>query len=141
MNVQRVYSVVFLLINSIGSKRFNSKVQTMHKTIWDKICPEKQQQNVFLCPSYTCLKIMKTFRRTEDEKFQLQLKSQLIRSYIIKTKNQTVHRLGVGIKSPNRNSNFVKPKWVKLGNLLKIPETKLRKHYLVTARGHKENQK
>ena len=54
---------------------------------------------------------------------QLQLKSQLIRSYKIKTKNQTVHRLG--IKSPNRNSNFVKPKWVKLGTLLIIPETKL----------------
>ena len=48
MNVQRVYNVVCLLINSIGSKRFNSKVQTMHKTIWDRICPKKQQQqNVF----------------------------------------------------------------------------------------------
>ena len=56
-------------------------------------------------------------------------------------KNQTVHRLRAGIKPPNRNSNFVKPKWVKLGTLLKIPETKLRKHSLVIARGHKENQK
>ena len=54
-------------------------------------------------------------------------------------KNQTVHRLCAGIKCPNRNSNFFKPKWVKLGTLLKIPETKLRKHSLVTARGHKEN--
>ena len=78
-------------------------------------------------------------RHIEDEKLQLQLKSQLIRSYIIKMKNQTVHRLRAGIKSPNRNSNFIKPKWVKLGTLLKIPETKLRKQSLVTARGHKEN--
>ena len=54
-------------------------------------------------------------------------------------KNQTVHRLRAGTKSPNRNSNFVKPKWVKLGTLLKIPETKLKKQSLVTARGHKEN--
>ena len=54
-------------------------------------------------------------------------------------KNQTVHRLRAGIKSPNRNSNFVKPKWVKLGTLLKIPETRLRKQSLVTARVYKEN--
>ena len=54
-------------------------------------------------------------------------------------KNQTVHRLRAGIKSPNRNSNFFKPKWVKLGTLLKIAETKLRKQSLATARGHKEN--
>ena len=52
-------------------------------------------------------------------------------------KNQTVHRLCAGIKSPNRNSNFFKPKWVKLGTLLKIPEIKIRKYSLVTARGHK----
>ena len=56
-------------------------------------------------------------------------------------KNQTVHRLRAVIKSPNRNSNFVKPKWVKLGTSLKIPETKLIKHSLVTSIGHKENQK
>ena len=56
-------------------------------------------------------------------------------------KNQTVHRLRVGIKSPNRNSKFVKPKWVKLGTLLKTPGTKLRKQSLVTTRGHKENPK
>ena len=55
-------------------------------------------------------------------------------------KNQTVHRLRAGIKSPNRNSNFFKPKWVKLGTLLKTPGTKLRKQSLVTARGHKEKQ-
>ena len=54
-------------------------------------------------------------------------------------KNQTVHRLCAGIKSPNRNNNLFKPKWVKLGTLLKIPETKLKRQYLVTARGHKEN--
>ena len=54
-------------------------------------------------------------------------------------KNKTVHRLRAGIKSPNRNSNFFKPKWVKLGTLLKIPETKLRKQYLVIARGQKVN--
>ena len=45
------------------------------------------------------------------------------------------------MKSPHANSNFVKPKWVKLGTLLKIPETKLRKYSIITARGHKENQK
>ena len=54
-------------------------------------------------------------------------------------KNQTVNRLRAGIKSPNRNSNFFKPKWVKLGTLLKFPETKLRKQPLFTARIHKEN--
>ena len=54
-------------------------------------------------------------------------------------KNQTVHRLREGIKSPNRNSNFFKPKWVKLGTLLKIPEPKLKRQSIVTARGHKEN--
>ena len=54
-------------------------------------------------------------------------------------KNQTVHRLRAGIKSPNRNSNSFKPKWVKLGTLLKIPETKLRKQSIVIARGLKEN--
>jgi len=77
----------------------------------------------------------------EDEKLQLQFKFQLNRSYRIIMKNQTVHRLRVGIKSPNKNSNFVKPKWVKLGTLLKIPETKLKTKSLVIARGHKENQK
>ena len=71
---------------------------------------------------------------TEDEKLQLQLKSQLIRSYRIIIKNQTVHRLRAGIKSPNA-------KWVKLGTLLKIPETKLKTKSLVTAKGHKENPK
>ena len=55
-------------------------------------------------------------------------------------KSQNVHRLRAGIKSPNRNSNFFKPKWVKLGTLLKTPGTKLRKQSLVTARGHKEKQ-
>ena len=54
-------------------------------------------------------------------------------------KNKTVHRLCVGIKSPIGNSNFFKPKWVKLGTLLKIPETKLKIQSLVTSRGHKEN--
>ena len=33
MNVQRVYNVVCLLINSIESKRFKQKAQRMHKTI------------------------------------------------------------------------------------------------------------
>ena len=70
---------------------------------------------------------------------QLQLKYQLIWSYRIRTKNQTMHRLRAQIKSPNRNSNFFKPKWVKLGTLLKITENKLRKQTLVTVRGHKEN--
>ena len=64
-------------------------------------------------------------------------KFQIIRSYRIRMKNQTVHRLRAGIKFLIRNSNFFKPKWVKLGTLLKIPETKLRKQSLVTARGHK----
>ena len=50
-----------------------------------------------------------------------------------------MHRLRAEIKSPNRNSSFFKPKWVKLGTLLKIPETRLRKQSLATARGHKEN--
>ena len=54
-------------------------------------------------------------------------------------KNQTVHRLRAGIKPPIRNSKIFKPKWVKLGTLLKIPETKLKRQYFVTARGHKEN--
>ena len=79
-------------------------------------------------------KNLKKIRHTEDEKFQLQLESQLIRSYRIRMKNQTVHRLRAGIKSQNRNSNFFKPKWVKLGTLLKISETKLRKRSLATDR-------
>ena len=54
-------------------------------------------------------------------------------------KNQTVHRLCAGIESPNRNSNFFKPKWLKLDTSLKIPETKLKRQSLVTAKGHKEN--
>ena len=54
-------------------------------------------------------------------------------------KNQTVYRLRAGIKFPIRNSNFFKPKWVKLGTLLKIPETKIKRQSLVTERGHKEN--
>jgi hypothetical protein len=33
MNVQRVYNVVCLLINSIESKRFKQKAQRMHQTI------------------------------------------------------------------------------------------------------------
>ena len=56
-------------------------------------------------------------------------------------KNQSVHRLRAGIKSPNRNSNFFNPKWVKLGTLLKIPETKLKTKSLVTARGYKKKSK
>ena len=52
MNVHKVYNVVFLLINSIGSKRFKLKVQKMHQTKWDRICPEKQQQqNAFFYPT------------------------------------------------------------------------------------------
>ena len=94
MNVQKVYNVVCLLINSFKSKRFNSKVQTMHKTIWDRMCPEKQQQqNVFFYPTELCRKIPKIFMHTEDEKLQLQLNSQVIRIYIIKMKNHTVDRL------------------------------------------------
>ena len=54
-------------------------------------------------------------------------------------KNQTMHRLRAGIKFPIRNSNFFKPKWVKLGTLLKIPETKLKRQSIVTAILHKEN--
>ena len=65
---------------------------------------------------------------TEDEKLQLQFKFQLI-------------RICAGIKSPNRKRNFSKPKWVKLGTLLKIPEPKLKKKSLGTARGLKENLK
>ena len=55
-------------------------------------------------------KFFETIQPIEDEKLQLQLKYQLIRSYKIRIKNQTVHTLCVGIKSPNRNNNFVKPK-------------------------------
>ena len=84
---------------------------------------------------------MKKFRHTEDENFQLQLKSEIIQSYRIITKNQTVHRLVLEWNLRMQNNNFFKPKWVKLGTLLKIPETKLKTKSLVTSRGHKENQK
>jgi hypothetical protein len=47
-------------------------------------------------------------------------------------------QIRAGIKSPNSISNFSRPKWVKLGTLLKTPETKLDTKSLVTARGHKE---
>ena len=56
-------------------------------------------------------------------------------------KNQIVHRLRAGIKFPNRNSNFFKPKGVKLGTLLKIPETKLKIKSLVTARNPNKNNR
>ena len=83
---------ICLLINSIGSKRFKLKAQSMHQTQWDKICPEKQQQqNVFFYPTLVRQKILKTFTYTEDEKLQLQFKFLLIRSYTIKIKNQTVN--------------------------------------------------
>ena len=55
-------------------------------------------------------------------------------------KNQTVHRLRAGIKSPNRNSNLFKPKWVKLGTLLKIPETKLKNNLLLQQEDTKKIQ-
>ena len=62
MNVQKVYNVVCLLINSIGSKRFNLKAQSMHQTKWDRICPEKQQQqNVFFYPTELSKNITKKF--------------------------------------------------------------------------------
>ena len=80
-------------------------------------------------------------RHVEDEKLQHPLKYQLNLSYRIIMKNRAVQRLRAGIKSPNANINFPKPKWVKLGTLLKIPETKLKTKSLVTARGNKENQK
>ena len=50
-------------------------------------------------------------------------------------------QIRAGKKSPNTISNVFNPKWVKLGTLLKIPETKLKTKSLGTARGHKENQK
>ena len=91
-HVQKVYNVVCLLINSIGSKRFNLKAQSRHQTKWD--CPEKQQQqSVFFYPTKLSRKISKKFMHTEDEKFQLQFKYELIRSYRIRTKNHTVHWL------------------------------------------------
>ena len=49
-------------------------------------------------------------------------------------------QIRAGIKSPNTKSNVFKPKWVKLGTLLKNPETKLKTKFLVTARGHKKNK-
>ena len=84
-----------------------------------------------------CRKNLKQFILTEDEKLQLHFKYQLINW------NEKSYRAQIraGIKSPNTNSNFFKPKWVKLGTLLKITETKLKNKSLVTARGHKENQK
>ena len=61
----------------------------------------------------------------------------------LQNRNEKSYRAQIraGIKSPNTNSNFFKPKRVKLGTLLKIPETKLKTKSLVTERGHKENQK
>ena len=48
MNDQKVYNLVYLIINSIGSRIFKLKVQIMHQTKWDRIYPEKQkQQNAF----------------------------------------------------------------------------------------------
>ena len=94
MNVQKVYNVVCLLINSFESKIFKIEVQNMHKTKWDRICPEKQQQqNVFFYPTKLSLKIPEKLMHIEDEKLQLQFKYELIRSYRIRIKNHTVHRL------------------------------------------------
>ena len=74
-------------------KKIQVKVQSMHQTKWDRICPEKQQQqNVFFYPTELCLKIPKKFMYTEDEMLQLQFKYDLIRSYRIRVTNHTVHR-------------------------------------------------
>ena len=61
----------------------------------------------------------------------------------LQNRNEKSYRaqIHVGIKSPNTNSNSFKPKRVKLGTFLKILETKLKTKSLVTAIGHKENQK
>ena len=66
-----------------------------------------------------------------------------VKSFRVTEWNEKSNRAQIcaGIKSPNTNGNFFKPKWVKLGTLLKIPEIKLKTKSLVTARGHKENQK
>lgn len=53
----------------------------MHKTKWDRICPERQQQqNAFFYPTNLCRKLPKKIMHTEDEKLQLQFKYELIRS-------------------------------------------------------------
>ena len=45
----------------------------------------------------------------------------------LQIRNEKSYRAQIraGMKSPNTISNFFNPKWVKLGNLLKISETKL----------------
>ena len=107
----------------------------MHQTILDRICPENwQQRNIFFYLTYTCLKILKKLWHTEDEKLQLQYKYQLIQSYKITIKNQTVHRAVLEWNLRMQNNNFLKPKWVKLDTLLKIPETKLKTKPLVCKR-------
>ena len=67
--------------------------------------------------------------------------NQLIRIYRIRKENQIVHRPVLEWNLRMQNNNFLKPKWVKLGTLLKISENKLKNKSLTTARGHKENQK
>ena len=65
----------------------------MNQTKWDRICPEKQQQqNVFFHPTKLSRKIPKKYMHTEDEKLQLKFKYELSRSYRIRIKNHTVHR-------------------------------------------------
>ena len=49
-------------------------------------------------------------------------------SFGLQNRNEKSYRAQIraGIKSPNTNSNFFKPKRVKRGTLVKIPETKLK---------------
>ena len=56
-------------------------------------------------------------------------------------KNRTVQRLRAGIIFYYYDKQLFQSKMGKLGTLLKIPESKLRKQSLVIARGHKEKSK
>ena len=113
----------------------------MHQTKWDRICLEKQQQqNVFFYPTKMSKNSKKNSllqRMKSAFTFKISADSEL------QNRNEKSYRAQIcaGIKSPNTISNFFNPKWVKLGNLLKIPETKLKTKSLVTATGHKENKK
>ena len=51
-----------------------------------------------------------------------------------------MHRLVLEWNLRIKNNNFFIPKWVKLGTLLIIQETKLKNKSLVAASGHKENK-
>ena len=75
-------------IKKIQVKSSKNASNKMGQNLSRKIAAAKR---IFV-PYLICLKNLKKFTLTEDEKLQLQFKFQLIQSFRIEMKNHTVHR-------------------------------------------------